>query len=194
MGDSALGKRRKQRVPHDSTEGMVNMKLLEMGSSGIIAGRASKPRMGQTQMISLKVAGGFYSPAEVLAKFLQDAFDKANRVNPVRTYPNRTGELANLSDQTAQLRSIAALFVKKYHLVCHQLAIYYAALRKRELTQEECLEIIAQVPKIGAQDKEKAVVEWIKILERGGEDVRTGYAGREEDDFGPGEEDPDGES
>lgn len=119
-----------------------------------------------------RLGGGFYSPEEVLSKFLRDAMEKANELNPVRLYPERTGEIANLSDSAANLRSVAAIFVKKYRFVSSSIAIYYATLRKRELTPNECSDIVSCVSCMGTEDKTRAMLEWLKVLESGGEDAQ----------------------
>lgn len=117
-------------------------------------------------------ASGFYSPYELFALHMKATIDRANQVNPVRQYPDRTGEVHNLKDADQQLRSIAAIFVKKYRFVSPTISIYYAALRKRELSLEEAREVISSVSRLGAEQKDKAMLEWLNVLDNGGEDAR----------------------
>lgn len=129
----------------------------------------------------------FYDPAHLLALRLQDAITKANQVCPVKLYPERTGETAQLADPAAQLRSIAAILVKKYRLVAPTLMAYYPALRKRELTPAECHEIVECASKLGLEEKNQAQALWLKILENGGEQTRLREQLDEEEENQEGE-------
>lgn len=158
--------------------------------SGVkIAGFKQKRRVGEKREVELLVAGaqGFHNPYELFALMMKATLDKAAKVCPVKQYPERVGEVRNLEDSAAQLRSIAAIFVKKYRYVSAPVACYYAALRKRELSPEECNEIISHVARLGQEQKDQAMLAWLEVLENGGEDVR----GLERDD--DREEDSDGE-
>lgn len=174
-----MGKKRRPGLDRDVTEAKANCRILELGTGQVaVAGRAYYKK-GCSTTVDLKMAGSFYTPGEILAKFMRETLERANQVNPVRLYPERAGELAILADPQANFRSIAAILIKKYHLVCPAMSILYAALRKRELTEEECQEVVRQASWLGPEQKEQALAGWVQCLLNGGEDVRTG---RREDD------------
>lgn len=184
------GWRRRQRTRSDRKIRDQSAALLHetFGSAVADVTMAKSRKSGKliVKNVDLKIAGAFYSPADILAKHFAEALKRANRVSPVRLYPERTGEVRNLADAAAQLRSIAAIFVKKYRFVSHPLQVFYASLRKRELTPDECHEIVGYVSRLGKEQKDQAMLEWLNVLENGGEEAR-GITRDDEDDCGGGE-------
>lgn len=134
--------------------------------------------------ITLHQSSGYYSSAERFLLKFQQEMDRKLKSGAVRIATERRGELANLKDPLAQARSIAAIFVKKYRFVSHPISVYYAAIRKRELTPDECSEIISCVSRLGLDQKDQAMLAWLAVLERGGEDVRTRSSEEREDNTG----------
>ncbi len=180
-----MGKKRRWgvgNVSKDPVEAKANCRLLELGSGQQIIAGTARYKTGRSTTVDLKMAGRFYSPGEILSKVLKEALEKANRINPVRLYPERVGELALLGDPQANLRSIAAILVKKYHRVCAPLGSLYTAIRKRELTQEECHEVLRQAAWLNGEQKDEAMLAWIEVIKNGGEDIRTGSREEEDED------------
>lgn len=174
-----MGKKRRPGLDKDVTEARANCRILELGAGQPAVAGTARYKRGCSTTVDLKMAGNFYTPGEIFSKIMREALEKASQINPVRLYPERIGELAILADPQANLRSIAAILIKKYHLVCPAMGILYAALRKRELTEDECQEVVRQASWLGPEQKEQALAGWVQCLLNGGEDVRTG---RREDD------------
>jgi hypothetical protein len=163
-------------------------KSLLRGSDGIQAdvivtgfGRERTEDGARSRMVNVTLMCGNRDPRMAIAYLIGQALDKANKVCPVKQYPERIGEVRNLKDPEAQARSLAAIFIKKYRFVSHPLAVLYTAIRKRELTAEECSEILGIVSRLGVKERDEAMLGWLDIMERGGEGVRL-RADHEEDE------------
>ena len=75
---------------------------------------------------------------------LEDALDRATRSGRVRILSERIGEVRNLVG-FAQVRSLAALYAKRYRNSSVGLRELYGVSRLRELTPDECREIALEV-------------------------------------------------
>jgi len=200
----SFGSRKKytHRVTRDQEKANINLlasRVTELtgdcalGATTKLVNLGAKRGKGLHAEITLPSSSGWYSSAERLAYKLKQEMDKKIHSGAVRVLDQMRGEVRNLADPLLQLRSIAAIFVKKYRFASLPIANFYPALRKRELTKAECEEIVGIVSRLGKDQKDACMLAWLEVLERGGEQVRLSNQEMEDGDDDAGGEEVGGE-